>query len=296
MALELRHLRSLLAVAEHGSFTRAAEALHLSQPALSQQIGQLERTVGAQLLDRSGRTVRPTDAGTVFLRHARSALTELDAGTRAVLDVQDLAHGRLRLAHTPTFSTYLIGPLVQHFRACWPGITLDVRETTQDAIEAGLLADELDLGLAFRGDQLPGITGETLFVERLGIVVGIDHPLAGRPDPVGMRDLGPYQLALFTGGFTTRARIDAHFAGHGIRPPHAVETNSLTALVDVVRRTTLVTVLPDRVTREHPELCTVPLDPALPARTAVLLRRAAAHESAAARVFGRLVRDRCGAP
>ncbi|WP_411122925.1 LysR substrate-binding domain-containing protein [Streptomyces sp. x-19] len=237
MALELRHLRSLLAIAEHGSFTRAAEALHLSQPALSQQIGQLERTVGAQLLDRSGRTVRPTDAGAVFLRHARTALTELDAATRAVLDVQDLSHGSLRLAHTPTFGTYLIGPLVQRFRARWPGVTLDVRETTQDAVETQLLADELDLGLAFRGDQLPGITGETLFVERLGIVVGTSHPLAGRPDPVDVRDL-----------------------------------------------------------REHPELCTVPLAPALPARTAVLLRRAAAYESTAARVFGRLVREHCGAP
>ncbi|MEW1678170.1 transcriptional regulator CynR [Streptomyces noursei] len=296
MALELRHLRSLLAIAEHGSFTRAAEALHLSQPALSQQIGQLERTVGAQLLDRSGRTVRPTDAGAVFLRHARAALTELDAGTRAVLDVQDLSRGSLRLAHTPTFGTYLIGPLVQRFRARWPGVTLDVRETTQDAVETQLLADELDLGLAFRGDQLPGITGETLFVERLGIVVGTGHPLAGRTDPVDMRDLRPYELALFTGGFTTRAQIDEHLAGHGIHPPHALETNSLTALIDVVRRTTLVTVLPDRVTREHPELCTVPLAPALPARTAVLLRRAAAYESTAARAFGRLVREHCGAP
>ncbi|WP_275467783.1 LysR substrate-binding domain-containing protein [Streptomyces noursei] len=81
-----------------------------------------------------------------------------------------------------------------------------------------------------------------------------------------------------------------------MHPPHALETNSLTALIDVVRRTTLVTVLPDRVTREHPQLCTVPLAPALPARTAVLLRRAAAYESTAARAFGRLVRDHCGAP
>ncbi|MER7988734.1 LysR substrate-binding domain-containing protein [Streptomyces noursei] len=61
--------------------------------------------------------------------------------------------------------------------------------------------------------------------------------MAGRPDPVGVRDLRPYELALFTGGFTTRAQIDEHLARHGIHPPHAVETNSITALIDVVRRT-----------------------------------------------------------
>jgi LysR family transcriptional regulator, cyn operon transcriptional activator len=73
MTPELRHLRCLLAVAEHSSFTRAAEDPHLSQPTLSQQIKQLERAVGAQLLDRSGRSVRLTDAGTVYVGHARLA-------------------------------------------------------------------------------------------------------------------------------------------------------------------------------------------------------------------------------
>ncbi|KJY16248.1 transcriptional regulator, partial [Streptomyces sp. NRRL S-444] len=76
MPLELRHLRYLLAVAEHGSFTRAAEELHVSQPTLSQQIRQLERTVGVQLLDRTGRAVRLTDAGATFLPYARRALQD----------------------------------------------------------------------------------------------------------------------------------------------------------------------------------------------------------------------------
>ena len=102
--MQLRLIRYLLAVAEHGNFTRAAEALHVSQPTLSQQIIQLEDILGVTLLDRSGRTVKVTDSGRVYIEHAERALRELEAGRRAIHDVQDLARGELRLATTPTFT------------------------------------------------------------------------------------------------------------------------------------------------------------------------------------------------
>ncbi|QSS88976.1 LysR family transcriptional regulator, partial [Streptomyces sp. M54] len=145
-SVELRHLRYLLAVAEHGNFTRAAEELHISQPTLSQQIKQLERTVGVQLLDRTGRRVRLTDAGAVYTDHAGRALRDLAAGERAVHDVQNLSRGHLRLGATPTFTAYLLGPLVAGLHARHPGIGLTLTEMPQDRIEAALLADDLDLG------------------------------------------------------------------------------------------------------------------------------------------------------
>ena len=85
-----RHINYFLAVAEHGSFTRAASALHVSQPALSQQIRQLEESLGVPLFDRSGRTIRLTDAGEVWRQYASRALQELGAGKRAIHDVADL--------------------------------------------------------------------------------------------------------------------------------------------------------------------------------------------------------------
>ncbi|KPX01184.1 Cyn operon transcriptional activator, partial [Pseudomonas savastanoi] len=96
-AVLLRHIRYLLAVSDHGNFTRAAEALHVSQPALSQQIRQLESSLGVQLFDRTRRSVVPTDAGRVYLDHARRCLLELEAGKRALNDVSDLSRGQLRL-------------------------------------------------------------------------------------------------------------------------------------------------------------------------------------------------------
>ncbi|MFG2928125.1 transcriptional regulator CynR [Streptomyces achromogenes] len=290
MALELRHLRYLLAVAENGTFTRAAEELHLSQPTLSQQIKQLERMLGAQLLDRTGRTVRLTDAGEAYVHHARRALRDLAAAERAVHDVRDLTRGHLRLAVTPTFTAYLTGPLAAELHTRHPGITLTLREMTQDRIEAGLLADEIDLGIAFAGTHLPGITATELFTEALTLVTSARHP-AGDHRALPVKELARMQLALLTGDFATRTHIDDYFARHGISPRTAVEANSIQALIAIVRRTTLATVLPDAIAQDHPHLTRTPLDPPLPVRTVALLTRADAYRSAAARAFTDLTHD-----
>lgn len=206
--MELRHIRYLLAVADHGNFTRAAEALHISQPTLSQQIKQLERLLGVQLLDRSGRTVRPTDAGQVYAEHARNALRDLEAGERAVHDVQDLTRGHLRVAMTPTITAYLVGPLMDRFHRAHPKVTVAVTETTQDRLEEDLLADALDLGIAFSGTHTAGIDCTALFTEDLSLVVGADHALAAHAGPLPIGDLAAQPLALLSRDFATRAYID----------------------------------------------------------------------------------------
>ncbi|WP_040751519.1 transcriptional regulator CynR [Nocardia transvalensis] len=292
--MELRHIRYLLAVADHGNFTRAAESLHISQPTLSQQIKQLERGLGVVLLDRSGRTVRLTDAGEVYAGHARMALRDLDAGERAVHDVQDLSRGQLRIATTPTFTAYLVGPLVHRFRSEHPGIALTVRETTQDLIEADLIADRLDLGIAFSGPHAAGIEHTALFVETLGLVVGPSHPLGETAGALPVGRLARASLGLLSSDFATRGHIDAYFAECGVEPDIAVEANSISALLEFTRRGSLATVLPDAITRVYDELRPVPLSPALPSRTVELLRRHTAYHSAAARAFAQVVHEVAG--
>ncbi|MEU6173131.1 transcriptional regulator CynR [Streptantibioticus parmotrematis] len=304
MSPELRHLRYLLAVAEHGSFTRAAQELRVSQPTLSQQIRQLERAVGAQLLDRTGRTVRLTDAGAAYAHYAHRALRELAAAERAAADVKDLTRGTLRVAVTPTFTGYLVGPLVREAQTRHPGIALQVRELTQDHMEARLLADELDLAVGFEGARLAGVRAAPLYTESLSLVVGPGHEgLRQGQEPLPVRELASddesrpgdgstgHHLALLSTDFATRRHIDAYFARHGVRPRVAVETDSVQALTEIVQRTPLATVLPDAVTHDHPRLVPIPLDPPLPPRTVVLLRRENAYETAAAAAFRTVVRD-----
>ncbi|MFE5290076.1 transcriptional regulator CynR [Nocardia sp. NPDC056611] len=297
MTPELRHLRYLLAVAEHGNFTRAAEDLHLSQPTLSQQIRQLERLVGVPLLDRTGRSVRLTDAGAVYAEHARRALRELTAADRAVHDVEDLARGTLRLAVTPTFTPYLVGPLIAEFRAGHPGITLEVSENAQEAMESAILADDIDLGIAFLGTTSPGVEATPLFEEDLSLVVG-EHSAARSPLPIA--GLGDAELALLSRDFATRGHIDDYLRAHAVTPRIAVQANAVQSVIEIVRRTALATVLPPAIAAAYPGLRAIDLDPPMPTRTVALLRRDQAYRTAATRAFTQLttawVRDRLPPP
>lgn len=283
--MELRHIKYLLAVADHQNFTRAAEALHVSQPTLSQQIKQLEHSLGVELFDRSGRTVRLTDAGSAYVHHARLALRDLQAAERAVHDVRDLSRGNLRIAMTPTFTAYLVGPLVHRFHAAYPGIKVTVLETNQDRMEADLLADRLDLGIGFAGTHAAGIDARTLFTETLGLVVGSGHPLGTTRAPVPVAELAGAPLGLLSSDFATRTHVDDYFVKCQVPPNIAMESNSISALLELVRRDVVATVLPDAITSDYAELHPVPLEPPLPTRTVQLLQRAGVYRSAAAQAF-----------
>jgi len=281
----LRHIRYLLAVAEHRNFTRAAEALHVSQPTLSQQIRQIEETLGAQLLDRTGRTVRLTDAGEAYVAYAQRAMQNLDAGARAIHDVKELSRGSLRIATTPTFTSYLIGPLLSEFNRRYENITIDLAEMTQDRMEALLAEDMLDVGIAFDDTHSPDIEAHVLFIEQLALMVGQSHVHAGRRRPLPLDNLMQVALILLNRKFATRRYIDGYFAQHKVTPRIAMEVNSVSAVIEVLRHGALSTVLPAAIADEHAELSVVELKPAPPNRTATLLLRKDAYRSAATRAF-----------
>ena len=287
-----RALRYLLAVAEHQSFTRAAEALYVSQPTLSQQIKQLEESLQVQLLDRTGRTVRLTDAGEVFVHHARRALCELDVGKRAIRDLQDLSRGSLRLAMTP-ITDYLASPLLEGFVSWYPGITVTTLEMPQDQIETALVCDEVDVGIAFT-DTLSSearsndIDKHVLFVETLSLAVGQAHPWAGAETTVDARALEEEPLAMLGANFALRRHLNSYFQTQGIIPRISMETNSVSAIVEIIRRGRLATILPHSVACEQAGLFPVALAPELPKHTITLVCRKGAYKSAACRAFGEL--------
>lgn len=275
----LRYVHYFLAVAEHGSFTRAAAALFVSQPALSQQIKLLEQTLDVQLFDRTGRTVRLTDAGKVFQHHARQAMSELQAGARAVQDVEDLSRGHLRLGLTPTYTPWLAGPLLAAFWQRYPGITLAVSESTQGQIEQQLVNDELDIGLGFAGDLAAELSATPLMQERLVLIVGKDHPLAGQKQ-LKLMALNGQPLVLLDRSFATRVEIDQQCRAHNVSPSLVMETNTLGAILALVQRAPLASILPDTLARGHESFCTLELSPPLSERTGVALTRKNTHSAA----------------
>lgn len=292
-----RSLRYLLAIAEHHSFTRAAAVLHVSQPTLSQQIKQLERSLHVQLLDRSGRAVRLTDAGEVYLRHARRAMGELDAGKRAIDEVKDLSRGSLRLGMTPV-TEYLAIPLLENFRTRYPGITMSTQEMSQDDIEAALAEDRLDAGIAFTNTlsseaRSNDIETHMLFIETLNLAVGKAHPYAGQQAPLSGHALQQEPLALLNANFALRRHVDVYCIEHGITPRIAVETNSLCVIVEMVRFGGLATVLPKAIASAQYGLYPVMLLPELPHHTITLICHKAAYKSPACLAFAELAAEWC---
>ncbi|WP_137806976.1 transcriptional regulator CynR [Pseudomonas sp. G(2018)] len=285
----LRHLRYLLAVADNGGFTRAAEALHVSQPTLSQQIRQLEETLGVNLFDRTSRTVKPTDAGQAYIECARRVLVELEAGKRALHDVKDLSRGSLRLAMTPTFMAYLVGPLVREYVERYPNIHLEVFELSMDDIETGLAEDSLDIAIAFDQVRNADIESIPAFTETLGLMVGRAHPLYEYQAPLTTQQMAELAFALLTPGFVTRTCIDEYFVQAAITPKVAIEVNSVNTLLEVIRHTAMATILPEPIATGDRALRKIPLAGEAPRRGAALLRRKNNYHSAAALAFVDLV-------
>ncbi|AYM14288.1 transcriptional regulator CynR (plasmid) [Agrobacterium tumefaciens] len=285
-----RQVRYFLAVAEQESFTRAAEALHVSQPALSQQVRLLEESLGVQLFDRTGRTTRLTDSGEVYLQYVRRASQEFLEAKRALHDVDDLSRGSLRVAVTPTFTTYLVGPLVEAFHSRYPSISLNLREISQEHMENLLLLDEIDVGIAFSGTPTADLDLDSLLVETLALVVRAGHPLASERS-VGLDALSAESLVLLSPEFATRDQIDRFCRQHSIQPRVQIEVNSISAVVEIVRRTSLSTLLPATIAFAHQDLKAIALDPVRLQRTAVLMQRRHGYRSTAAKTFVALAKE-----
>jgi LysR family cyn operon transcriptional activator len=285
----LRHLRYLLAVADNGGFTRAAEVLHVSQPTLSQQIRQLEEMLGVVLFDRTSRTVTPTDAGRAYIECARRVLVELAAGKRALHDVKDLSRGTLRLAMTPTFMAYLIGPIVRDYAGRFPNIHLEIFELSMDDIEIGLADDSLDIAIAFDEVRNADIESIPAFVETLGLMVGREHPLYDHQTALMADEVAQLDFALLTPDFATRTCIDEYFTKARITPRIVVEVNSVNTLLEVIRHTRVATILPEPIATQDRALSKLAMQDKAPQRGAALLRRKNNYHSAASAAFMDLV-------
>ncbi len=288
--MHLRYVHYFLAVAESLSFTRAAEKLHISQPALSQHIKALEENLSTQLFDRSGKKIRLTDAGEVYLQYIRRAFQALNEGKRAVHDLADLSRGSIKIAVTPTFITYFIGPMTNILYNKYPHIHLNIQSTTQDKIEYMLMNDEVDIGIGFDESHSPNISTIPLLVERLALVVSKNHVLANRQS-ITLEELYEYPMVLLNQKFATRVQINDHFRHIGIHLEAHTEVDSISAIIDIISQTPLVTIIPENIPRHNSNLVAIPLPNKQFERTAIIMRRKDAWQSVAITEFIALAKE-----
>lgn len=181
-------MRYFVAVAEELHFGRAAVRLHVSQPALSRAIQELERQVGVELLARTKRRVRLTDAGQTLLEEAPRAFAEVDRALDETRRVGRGEVGRLRIGFLPSATNELVPAAVRTFRVAFPAVSLDLSEQLDDEQLEALTHGRLDVGVLRTRRELDGVGFEALVVEEQCVAVPRDHRLAGRRR-VSFRDL-----------------------------------------------------------------------------------------------------------
>ncbi|MES2187571.1 MAG: transcriptional regulator CynR [Pseudomonadota bacterium] len=291
IGMKLRQLEYFLALAEDPHFTRAAESLFVTQPTLSHQLAQLEERVGTPLLHRVGKKVQLTEAGEIFRAYASRAIHELKAGQDALRELEGLERGDLRIGIIQSFCFTLLPSILEQFFANYPSIKVRIESLTATAIEEGLAAATLDLGIAFTPVTLEDIDAEPILDERLLLVGARSHPLLKRRS-CAMASLHGQRIALLNQTFSTRRLIDQNLAAAGAVPEVVCETNAIEALRAVVLSGKVLTILPERAFTADASLVGVALRDPSPVRTSALLWNRHMFRSAAARTFAGMVRER----
>ena len=231
--MELHQLRYFCAVAEAGSFSRAAELSHVAQPSLSQQILKLEAELGARLFDRLGRSVRLTEAGKTFLPRARAVLRELEAARGDVSEGKDSISGHVTVGVIPTVSPYFLPAILAAFSKHFPDAAVSVVEEITPVLLDRLRAGAIDLAilaLPIRGHEFESLP---LLTEPLFAALTKKHKLSRRSQ-VSLRELRKEPFLLLRDGHCFRENAIAACDRARISPQVVFESGQFSSLLGLV--------------------------------------------------------------
>lgn len=225
--MDLTSLAVFVAVAEHGGFSAAAEQLHLTQPAVSKRIAQLEAELGTRLLDRLGRQVLPTEAGALLLQRARSLLSEAADARRAIAALDDGIGGTLRIATSHHIGLHHLPPLLKRYAQQFPQVELDIAFVDSEQAYARALAGQAELAVTtLAAHTAAPLLAQPLWDDPLCFMVASDHPLAACKR-VSLSDLAAHPAVLPDPGTFTHKLIAGLFAQHGLDLQVRLRTNYL---------------------------------------------------------------------
>ncbi|WP_455930473.1 LysR family transcriptional regulator [Pseudomonas fluorescens] len=242
--MNLMHWRLLVAVADHGSITAAAEQVGMTQSAASQAMASMEATLGAQLFTREPRKTLPTALGLSVIEQARVMMGALQAIRTTVDEARPLLRGSIRIASFPMVLATFLTPLLQRFRQLNPGIEVTTLDVTDSEVLTLLNADLIDLGVVL--NPKPERNATVLGRDYWMAVLPADHPIAQRPAnaSVSLEELLEQPFVLATGGCTANARSLGAAAGLSLRDIR-VEVREWNSAYSLVREGVGVTLVPE---------------------------------------------------
>jgi LysR family transcriptional regulator, nitrogen assimilation regulatory protein len=234
--MDLKQLEYFVRVAELGSFTRAAIALDVAQPALSRQVRLLEVELRQNLLIRNGRGAAPTEAGKLLLEHGRGILHQVERAREELGRVRGGLAGRVAIGLPPSVAKAMAVPLIREFRRHMPDATLSISEGLSVSMHESLASGRLDIALLYNATPAPGIELTPLLEEPLFLVQrqsGKAAPSA-RPRPMPLRDVAQVPLVIPSRPNAIRMLVESEMAKLGCRPTVALEIDGVGAILDLV--------------------------------------------------------------
>lgn len=233
MHITLRHLRIFDAVARCGSISRAATELHLTQPAVSMQMKQLEEQIGLPLLEQVGKRMFLTEAGQELLGHAREIATRMVGINTAMDQFRGLERGLLRLAVVST-ANYFLPPLIADFNRQHPGVRVSLQVANREFVLSALSDNRTDLAITGQPPQSNDLVAQNFMVNPLVVIAAPDHPLASAPS-VPLARMVEETLVVREPGSGTRAAMERHLAAQQLSYRAGCECGTNEALKQAVR-------------------------------------------------------------
>jgi DNA-binding transcriptional LysR family regulator len=289
--MDLNQLQGFVTIVHEGTFTRAAERLFLTQPALSLQIKALEEELGAPLFERRNRQVFLTEAGRTVFDRAEHLLA-LAGQIRQDIDALQGPHsGRLNIGASDTTCLYVLPPLVQQFRSRFPGVEIHLTNRPSGEIVELLKTGAVDFGIVTLPVADSQVESERLFWREDVAICRRGHPLANQAE-IDLADLNQYPLLLLEQGSTSRALLDGLFAAAGLAP-QVIDLGSIEVIKRYVEIDLGISVVPALSVAEEvraARLCALRL-PWLLRRGVGLVQRRRGYLSPASQMFLRMLRD-----
>lgn len=240
--MQLRHLRYFVGIVEAGSISRAAEALHVAQPALSLQLGELERKLGVTLFTRSTRGVQPTPAGKALYREAQQILRQTARLSAVIKSNTEEPEGAVSIGMSSTFATYALGPLIVVTKARHPKVRLKLTVSDSETVRAGVTSGKLDLGLVFEDIASNRFQRRAMFRHRLYCMT--IQPGANDPGDISLGMVAKHPLVLAAAPNVTRTVVDRAFAEAGLVPDIVIEIDQFSTMLTAVRQGIGAAILP----------------------------------------------------
>jgi LysR family hydrogen peroxide-inducible transcriptional activator len=286
--MEIHQLRYFVAVADEGSFSRAATKVRVAQPSLSQQIRKLEAEVGQPLFDRLPRSVVLTEAGRCLIDYARQILSSIADARRCVDELKDEVAGRLSVGAIPTIAPYVLPELVGKFQKHYPEVTLEIVEDVTDGITKRVEAGELDVALVSTCQQSPTLRRESLGNEPLLALVPKRHPLA-KKTRVTLDDLKSQRFLLLHEMHCLSHQVNDLLEARRLRPEMALAGSQLGTIANMVAAAIGVSIVPQMMAKHQaiPGCVSLPFAPPVPQRELNLLYNPLRFQSKAAAAFRR---------